>query len=153
MIKLNLKDILEYQQNRPPYLMIDCAEKIVPGKSSLGYKYFKDDEWFFKVHWKNDPNMPGMLQIESLVQMGALTILSLPGNKGKIVYLISATDLVFKKKIVPGDRLNIKTKLLSFKRGIAQLSGEGHVFDKKACSANFKLILPDQLSKFDIKKI
>ena len=37
----------------------------------------------FKVHWKNDPNVPGMLQIESLVQMAALAILSLPGNKGK----------------------------------------------------------------------
>ena len=150
-MKLNYKDILEYQQNRDPYLMIDFVENLIPGKLAEGYKDLKS-EWFFKVHWKNDPNMPGMLQIESLVQMGALTILSLPGNKGKIVYLISATDLVFKKKIIPGDRLTIKTKLLSFKRGIAQLSGEGHVFDKKACSANFKLILPDQLSKFDIKK-
>jgi 3-hydroxymyristoyl/3-hydroxydecanoyl-(acyl carrier protein) dehydratase len=28
-----------------------------------------NDEWFFKVHWPNDPNMPGMLQIEALVQM------------------------------------------------------------------------------------
>ena len=28
----------------------------------------------FKVHWPNDPNMPGMLQIESLVQMCALAI-------------------------------------------------------------------------------
>ena len=149
-MKLNYKDILEYQQNREPYLMIDYVENLIPGKRDEGYKVLKS-EWFFKVHWKNDPNMPGMLQIESLVQMEH-TILSLPGNKGKIVYLISATDLVFKKKVVPGDRLSIKTKLLSFKRGIAQLSGEGYILDKKACSANFKLILPDQLSKFDIKK-
>ena len=43
----------------------------------------------FKVHWKNDPNVPGMLQVESLVQMSALSILSMPGNKGKVVYLVS----------------------------------------------------------------
>ena len=26
----------------------------------------KVDEWFFKVHWPGDPNMPGLLQIEAL---------------------------------------------------------------------------------------
>ena len=25
----------------------------------------------FKVHWPKDPNMPGMLQIEAMVQMAA----------------------------------------------------------------------------------
>ena len=75
MISLNKDKILEYQKNRYPYLMIDYAEKVIPGKSAYGYKNLNEDEWFFKVHWENDPNMPGMLQIEALVQMCALTIL------------------------------------------------------------------------------
>ena len=37
-MKLNKKEILEYQQNRPPYLMIDFAEEVIPGKSAKGYK-------------------------------------------------------------------------------------------------------------------
>ena len=82
--------------------MIDYASEVVPGKSSKGHKDFKKDEWFFKVHWKNDPNVPGMLQIEALVQMAALSILSLPGNKGKVVYLISANNLKFSKKNYSG---------------------------------------------------
>ena len=116
MIKLNLKDILEYQQNRPPYLMIDCAEKIVPGKSSLGYKYFKDDEWFFKVHWKNDPNVPGMLQIEALTQMASLSILTLDGNKGKVMYLANANKLKFLKKITPNSKFVIETFNISLSK-------------------------------------
>ncbi|HCZ10343.1 MAG TPA: beta-hydroxyacyl-ACP dehydratase, partial [Flavobacteriaceae bacterium] len=56
--------------------------------------------WFFKVHWPSDPNMPGMLQIESLVQMAALSILTIPGNKGKVMYLVSANKLKFIRKIV-----------------------------------------------------
>ena len=71
-ISLDKSGIHEYQQNRAPYLMIDYATEVIPGVSAKGYKDLKDDEWFFKVHWKNDPNMPGMLQIESLVQMSAL---------------------------------------------------------------------------------
>ena len=97
-IVLNKKDIYEYQQNREPYLMIDYATQVFPGVSSSGYKDFKPTDWFFKVHWPKDPNVPGMLQIEALVQMSALAILSLPGNKGKVVYLTSATNLKFLKK-------------------------------------------------------
>ena len=94
-LELDKKKIYEYQQNREPYLMIDHATEVLPGKSAKGYKDFDSDEWFFKVHWKNDPNVPGMLQIEALVQMSALSILTLPGNKGKIVYLTGANNLRF----------------------------------------------------------
>tara|TARA_A100000164_G_scaffold369589_1_gene394412 strand:- start:458 stop:925 length:468 start_codon:yes stop_codon:yes gene_type:complete len=148
---LDKKKILEYQKNEPPYLMIDYAEEVIPGISAKGYKDLDKDEWFFKVHWKNDPNMPGMLQIESLVQMSALSILSLPGNKGKIMYLTSANNLKFVKKIVPGDRLYIETKVKSYKRGIAHFLGTGTVKEKIACKAEFSLILPEEVKKYNLK--
>ena len=69
MYSLNKQEILSYQQNRDPYLMIDYATEVVPGVSANGYKILNHDEWFFKVHWPTDPNMPGMLQVEALVQM------------------------------------------------------------------------------------
>ena len=62
----NKSRILEVQQNRDPFLMIDYAEEIVIEKSVKGYKDFNKDEWFFKVHWPSDPNVPGVLQIECL---------------------------------------------------------------------------------------
>ena len=148
---LDKNKILEYQQNEPPYLMIDFAEEVVPGISAKGYKDLKKDEWFFKVHWKNDPNMPGMLQIESLVQMSALAILSLPGNKGKIMYLTAANNLKFIKKIIPGDRLYIDTKIKSYKRGMAMCEGFGMVEKKIVCKADFNLILPEEIKKYNLK--
>ena len=86
-LELDKKKIFEYQQNRDPYLMIDHATEVIPGESSKGYKDLKNDEWFFKVHWPEDPNMPGMLQVEAIVQMSSLAILTLPGNKGKLMYI------------------------------------------------------------------
>jgi 3-hydroxyacyl-[acyl-carrier-protein] dehydratase len=151
-IVLDKKGIYEYQQNREPYLMIDHASEVIPGVSAKGYKDFKNDEGFFKVHWKNDPNVPGMLQIESLVQMSALSILSLPGNKGKVVYLISADKLKFIKKILPGSRLFIDTKIKSFKRGIAVCEGVGLIDESLACKAEFNLILPEEIKKYNLKK-
>ena len=132
--------------------MIDHATEVIPGVSAKGYKDLKSDEWFFKVHWKNDPNVPGMLQIEALVQMSALSILSLPGNKGKVVYLTSANNLKFIKKIIPNNRLYIDTKIKSFKRGMAFCEGQGLIEKNIACKADFSLILPEEIKKYNLKK-
>ena len=37
-IKLDHSEILEYQKNRFPYLMIDMATDVVPGESAKGFK-------------------------------------------------------------------------------------------------------------------
>ena len=150
-LTLNKDEILLYQQNRDPYLMIDHATEVVPGKSAAGYKILNDNEWFFKVHWPTDPNMPGMLQVEALVQMASLSILTLNGNKGKILYLTNANKIKFSKKIIPNDKLEIKTEIKSFKRGLAQCEGFGFVKNKLACSAEFNLILPELVKSYRLK--
>ena len=152
IFSLDKQGIYEYQQNREPYLLIDYASEIIPGVSAKGYKDLKNDEWFFKVHWPSDPNMPGMLQIEALVQMCALSILSLPGNKGKVVYLTSANNIKFIKKIIPNSRLYIETKIKSFKRGLAICEGVGLVEKNLVCKAEFSLILPDEIKKYNLKE-
>ena len=151
-ISLDKKGICEYQQNRDPYLMIDFATEIIPGKSAKGYKDLKKDEWYFKVHWPNDPNMPGMLQIEALVQMCALSILTLPGNKGKVMYLTSANNMKFIKKITPNNRLSIETKIKDYKRGLAICEAKGSIENVLACKAEFNLILPEEIKKYTLNK-
>ena len=152
IFSLDKQGIYEYQQNREPYLLIDYASEIIPGVSAKGYKDLKNDEWFFKVHWPSDPNMPGMLQIEALVQMCALSILSLTGNKGKVVYLTSANNIKFIKKIIPNSRLYIETKIKSFKRGLAICEGVGLIEKNLVCKAEFNLILPDEIKKYNLKE-
>ena len=152
IFSLDKQGIYEYQQNREPYLLIDYASEIIPGVGAKGYKDLKNDEWFFKVHWPSDPNMPGMLQIEALVQMCALSILSLPDNKGKVVYLTSANNMKFIKKIIPNSRLYIETKIKSFKRGLAICEGVGLVEKNLVCKAEFNLILPDEIKKYNLKE-
>ena len=47
-MELDFNQILGYQKNRPPYLMIDHVTNVVPGVSCSGYKILKPDEWFSK---------------------------------------------------------------------------------------------------------
>ena len=149
-LRLDLKGIQEYQCNRHPYLLIDEASEVIPGVSAKGYKDLTAKDWFFECHWPGDPNMPGMLQIEALVQMCALTVLTLPGNKGKVVYLTSANNIKLSRKIVAGDRLDIQTKLLSWKRGVGNCSGTGSVNGKVACRADFTIVMPEVLNEYRV---
>ena len=148
ILTLDKEKILFYQKNRDPFLMIDYADEVCPGKFANGYKKLLDNEWFFKVHWPDDPNMPGVLQQESLTQMGALSLLTMEGNEGEIVYVISADNIRYKRKIVPGDKLVIKTEIKKFKAGIADIMAKSFVNDKEACSGEFRLILAKNLIKF-----
>lgn len=148
---LDNKDILAYQRNRFPYLMIDVVQEVVPGKSVKGYKNLTANDWFFKCHFPDDPNMPGLLQIEAIVQLSALAILTLSGNKGKVMYLSKVSNSKFKKKVIIGDRLDMYSKVISYKRGIAKFQGKATVNSNKVCEAEFELVLPDEVDKFKIK--
>lgn len=149
-LRLGLRGLHEHQQNRHPFLMVDVAEEVIPGDSARGYKDLTEEDWFFKVHWPGDPNMPGMLQIEALVQICALTVLTLPGNKGKVVYLTSASDIKLYRKVVPGDRLYLETKLHSWKRGVGRCSGVGIVNNETVCRADFSIVMPDILDRYKV---
>ena len=149
--KLNSTELLEFQQNRYPYLYIDYVSEVIPGKSAKGHKNFTNNEWFFPVHFVGAPNVPGAIQMEALAQMLTVAITTLPGNKGKFTRAISY-DVRFKREIVPGEKLDIETKVLSWKRGLCEGIGKGIVSGEVACEAKLKIIIPDIFEKFIPKK-
>lgn len=149
---MNLKkeEILKIQKNCGQYLMIDEATNVIPLKSAEGFKYLNDD-WFFDYHFPGDPNMPGMLQIEALMQMASLALLIVPENNNKILYVVKADQLLFRKKILNKDKLFIKTKILSWNRGYAKAEGQGFIGTELACSAKFEFALMDEINKYKVK--
>lgn len=150
-LSLGMQDILDYQRNRFPFLLVDVASEVWPGRSAKGYKNLTANDWFFDCHWPGDPNMPGMLQIEALVQLSALTVLTLPGNKGKVVYIVSANHLKFARKILPGDRLDMESELISWARGIGRCRARGSVNGEFACAAEFNFAMPDILEQYRVR--
>ena len=149
--KLNSKELLDYQPNRYPFLMIDYVTMVVPGKFAKGYKNFSNNEWFFPIHFPGHPNVPGALQLEAMAQMLTVAITTLPGNKGKAAHAISH-KVKYKREIVPGEKLEIETKVLSWNRGICKGTGKGIVSGELACEAEMTLTIPDILNKFLPKK-
>lgn len=145
---LNIREIHKYQKNRYPYLLIDRITGVVPGKHAKGYKNITMNEWYMPTHYVDDPFMPGMLSIESLVQVFIMTFLTLPEYKGKATNFLGADNIKFTKRLEPGDRLDIESELLSLKRGIAKGYAKGYVDGKPACQSNFVIGIPEEFQKF-----
>ena len=66
-MELNIFDILATQRNRHPLLFIDEIIDIIPSESATVIKNYTYNECFFPAHFDDDPNVPGFIQIESLV--------------------------------------------------------------------------------------
>jgi 3-hydroxyacyl-[acyl-carrier-protein] dehydratase len=127
--------------------MIDIVEAVIPGVSARGFKNFTWNEWFFPVHFVGNPNVPGAIQLESLAQMLTVAITTLPGLLGKITHALSH-EVKFYKEVKPGDKFEISTNVISWKRGIALGSGRGIVNGELVCEANMKIAIPEILEKF-----
>ena len=147
---LNSYELLDYQPNRYPYLMIDFVTCVEPGKFANGYKNLSNNEWFFPKHFPGHPNFPGALQLEALAQMLTVAITTLDGNKGKITYAISH-KINLKREVFPGEKFDIKTEVVSWKRGICKGKGQGYVGEQLACEAEMVITIPEILLKYSPK--
>jgi 3-hydroxyacyl-[acyl-carrier-protein] dehydratase len=148
---LNCVQLQDYQPNRYPFLMIDHVDWVVPGKSAKGYKNLTMNEWYFPVHFPGGPNMPGALQLEALAQMLTVAITTLPGMQGKVTHALQHV-VRFRKEVVPGDKFEIETEVLSWKRGICKGRGVARTNGEVACEAEMLITIPEILEQFLPKK-
>jgi 3-hydroxyacyl-[acyl-carrier-protein] dehydratase len=147
-LPLGIPEIMEYQLNRHPLLYVDAIIDLVPGEFAQGKKSFTYNEWFFPSHFEGDPNVPGFIQIEALVQVFLMTFLTLEGNKGLKTNFLALNNVKFRRKIIPGEVLEIHAVLESFKRGIAKGHASSKVNGDQAVSGEFTIGVPELLEKF-----
>lgn len=145
----DIAGIKECQKNRFPLLYIDKVQNVIPGKFARGIKCFTYNEWFFPAHFEDDPSVPGFIQVEALVQTFLMTFLTIDEYKGEKAMGLSWDKVKFKRTIVPGECLIIESHLTSFKRGIAKGYSTSSVNGEDACSAEFIVVIPSVMQKFN----
>ena len=131
--KLNKEDIKKIIPHREPFLLIDEVLEVEPGKSIKAVKNVDESEYYFKGHFPQNPIMPGVLMLEAIAQAGAIAVLLLPENKGKLALFAGIDKARFKKIVRPGDKLEIEVEITDFRRNIGKARGTARVGSVVAC--------------------
>jgi 3-hydroxyacyl-[acyl-carrier-protein] dehydratase len=97
--------------HRDPFLLIDEVVELEPGERVVARKTVRPDEWYLAGHFPGRPVMPGVLIVEAMAQTGAVAVLSLEENRGRLALFAGIDDVRFKRIVEPGDELELECTL------------------------------------------
>ncbi len=141
---LNTTEIMELIPHRYPFLLVDRILEVEAGTRAVGLKNVTMNEPFFQGHFPGNPIMPGVLMVEALAQVGAVALMSLEENKGKLAVFAGIDGVRFKKQVTPGDTLRLEVTIESMRRGIGKGQAVAYVDDKVAVKGTLMFGLVDQ---------
>lgn len=118
---MNSNEIQNILPHRYPFLLVD---KVIETSDTTlkAIKNVSVNEPIFTGHFPQKHVYPGVLIVESLAQAGAILLLSLEANKGKIAYLVGIDNFKFRKQVIPGDTIHLEVSLVKMKgmMGVAE---------------------------------
>ena len=141
---LNASQIMEIIPHRHPFMLLDTIEEMEPGKRVAARKCVSYNEPYFAGHFPGEPVMPGVLIIEAMAQAGAVAMLSQPQMKGHTAYFAGISSAKFKKKVVPGDVLELEVEIVKVKGPIGIGRGTAMVDGQLAASAEITFAIGAQ---------
>lgn len=109
---LSIREIQELLPHRYPFLMIDRVELGDSQDEVRAIKNVTTNEVHFTGHFPGNPIMPGVLQVESVLQAGIIAFKKSTGStKSDVVIIKEVKRVRFKSPIIPGDQVLIEAKI------------------------------------------
>ena len=134
--------------HRYPFLLVDRVEEITGTESAVGYKNVTMNEPHFQGHFPGTPIMPGVTIVEAMAQTAAVMVgTSLGLTEGNLlVYFMAIDGCKFRRKVVPGDVLEMKIETLRGKPGgkVWRFKGRAEVDGDMAAEAEFMAMMDMQ---------
>jgi UDP-3-O-[3-hydroxymyristoyl] N-acetylglucosamine deacetylase/3-hydroxyacyl-[acyl-carrier-protein] dehydratase len=123
--------------HRYPFLLIDKVIYL-DNETVACVKNVTYNEPFFQGHFPGNPVMPGVLQVEAMVQTGGILVLNtVPDPENYWTYFLGIENFRFRKMVLPGDTLVIQCDLIApIKRGIAKMYGRAYVGNSLVCEGS-----------------
>lgn len=131
--------------HRYPFLLVDRVRDIVPFQSATGIKNVTFNEPHFQGHFPGAPIMPGVTIIEAMAQTAAVMVgVSADlADKNLLVYFMGIDGCKFRRKVVPGDVLEMHLTTLRGKPGgkVWKFGGQAMVDGEMAAEAEFTAMM------------
>jgi 3-hydroxyacyl-[acyl-carrier-protein] dehydratase len=118
--------------HRDPFLFLDEVVELEPGSHVVARKSVRADEWFFPGHFPDRPIMPGVIMVEALAQAGAVAVLSVEENRGRLALFAGIDDVRFKRIVEPGDELTLTCELETVRGPVGRGRATARVGDELA---------------------
>ncbi|RSK28891.1 3-hydroxyacyl-ACP dehydratase FabZ [Bacillus sp. HMF5848] len=138
---LDITQIKEIIPHRYPFLLVDRIEEIEDGKRAVGIKNVTANEEFFNGHFPDYPVMPGVLIVEALAQVGAVAMLKVEENRGKLAFFTGIDNCRFKRQVKPGDQLRLEVEIIRIKGPLGKGKGVATVNGELACETEIMFAL------------
>ncbi len=135
---MDITRIRELLPHRYPMQLVDKITEI-GSDYIIGVKNVTSNEPFFQGHFPEEPVMPGVLQIEAMAQCGGLLVLNQLEEPSRwSTYFMKIDDVKLRQKVVPGDTMIFKVKLLGpVRHGISSMKGFVFVGENIVMEATF----------------
>ena len=125
--------------HRYPFLLIDKVRDIVAGERCIGIKNVTNNEPHFQGHFPDQPIMPGVMIIEAMAQTSGVLVGVTMGliDKQAKVFFMGVDAVKFRRKVVPGDVLELHVKALRGGGRVWKFEGRAMVDGELATEATF----------------
>ena len=140
---LEADDIEKIIPHRYPFLLVDRMVEIEEGKRGVGIKNVTANEWFFEGHFPGNKVMPGVLIVEAMAQVAAVTLLKDSDSGGKTPMFAGIENMRFRKPVVPGDQLRMEFTLEKLRGPVGKGHVKATVDGKVAAEGNIMFALVD----------
>ncbi|WP_159885400.1 3-hydroxyacyl-ACP dehydratase FabZ [Paenibacillus puerhi] len=138
------QQVQEIIPHRYPFLLVDRILEVEPGVRAVGLKNVTINEPFFQGHFPGYPVMPGVLVTEALAQVGAVALLKVESNQGKIGLLAGINDFRFRDQVKPGDTLILEVVITRVKGTIGKGQATAKVNDRVVAEGEIMFALINQ---------
>ena len=129
--------------HRYPFLLVDRVERIDGDRGAVGIKNVTFNEPHFQGHFPGTPIMPGVTIVEAMAQTAAVMValhMDL-ADKHLLIYFMAIDACKFRRKVVPGDRLELHVTTRRGGGKIWKFDGRAQVDGELAAEAQFTAML------------
>lgn len=129
--------IEEVLPHREPFLFVDDILEQEYLKYAKGIKMVLDTEPWTKGHFPENPVFPGVLLLELMAQVGGFVFVNEAGSMkdNKFAYLTKVDNLRLKKKVIPGDIVEVTATFVDSFMNYSRVCAKSYVKNRMVAEA------------------